>query len=105
MILAFVGQKGGGGKSTTAILVAAELARSRRPRKVLLVDADPQQTAMTWHDVGAEGGHDHMPTVLAMTGTLHQPNQVPRLAVGYDDVIIDTPPRLGEVQRSAMMVA
>src|SRR5262245_17763619 len=102
MILAFVGQKGGCGKSTLAICVAAEL--SSRGRNVLLVDADPQQTAVTWHDIASEQQHA-APTVVSMTGTLHKPNQVPKLAHGYQDIIIDTPPRLGEVQRSAMMVA
>ncbi len=102
MIVAFVGQKGGSGKSTLAICVASELAA--RGRNVLLVDADQQRTAITWHDVASEQGHE-VPTVVAMTGTLHKPNQIPKLAAGYQDVIIDTPPRLGEVQRSAMMVA
>lgn len=102
MIVAFVGQKGGSGKSTLAICVAAELAA--RKRKVLLVDADPQRTAVTWHDVASEHGHA-VPTVVGMTGTLHKPNQIPKLAEGYQDVIIDTPPRLGDVQRSAMVTA
>lgn len=102
MIVAFVGQKGGSGKSTLAVCVASELAD--RKRNVLLVDADPQRTAVTWHDVASEQGHA-VPTVVSMTGTLHKPNQLPKLAAGYQDVIIDTPPRLGEVQRSAMMVA
>ena len=102
MILAFVGQKGGSGKSTLAICVAAELAA--RGRNVLLVDADPQKTAITWHDVASEAGHAG-PTVVAMTGTLHKPNQIPQLATAYQDIVIDTPPRLGDVQRSAMMVA
>jgi chromosome partitioning protein len=102
MIVAFVGQKGGSGKSTLAVCVASELAD--RKRNVLLVDADPQRTAVTWHDVASEQGHA-APTVVSMTGTLHKPNQLPKLATGYQDVIIDTPPRLGEVQRSAMMVS
>jgi chromosome partitioning protein len=102
MICAFVGQKGGSGKSTLAVCVAAEL--SARGHNVLLIDADPQATAVTWHDVATEAGHT-APTVVAMTGTLHKPNQLPRLATAYDHVIIDTPPRLGDVQRSAMMVA
>ena len=102
MIIALVGQKGGSGKSTLAACIASELrARSRR---VLLVDCDPQRTIVTWHDVAAEAGFA-VPTVAAMTGTLHRENQVPTMARGFDDVVIDTPPRLGEVQRSALMVA
>ena len=39
-VIAFINQKGGTGKTTTAINVGAALSRSRR--KVLLVDIDPQ---------------------------------------------------------------
>jgi chromosome partitioning protein len=103
MILAFVGQKGGAGKSTLSIFVAAELAA--QGRNVLLIDADPQGTARTWHSLAVESGHP-APTVIAVTGaTLHRPEQVPKLAASYDDIVIDTPPRLAEVQRSALAVA
>jgi len=104
MIVAFVGQKGGSGKSTLAICVAAELAA--QGRNVLLVDADPQGTATTWHDVASEKGHAAAaPTVVAMTGSLHKPEQIPKLAAAYDEIVIDAPPRLSDVQRSALMVA
>lgn len=102
MIIALVGQKGGSGKSTLAICIASELLR--RGSRVLLVDCDPQQTAVTWHDVAAEA-QLAAPTVTAMTGSLHRENQLPAMAGAFDHVVIDTPPRLGEVQRSALMAA
>jgi chromosome partitioning protein len=102
MIIAVVSQKGGVGKSTVAVCVACELLA--RGRRVLLVDADPQLTTTTWHDVAVEGGHV-TPSVVSMTGTtLHQPHQLPQLAAGYDHIVIDTPPRLGAVLKSALMV-
>ncbi len=102
MIFALTGQKGGVGKSTVAISLAAEFLH--RGHGVLLVDADPQGTARTWGDVASEAGHP-LPTIVAMGATMHRPDQLARAAQGYDTVVIDCPPRHGEIQRSALMVA
>jgi len=45
-IVALVNHKGGCGKSTTAVNLAAAL--SKRGRRVLLIDADSQHSATTW---------------------------------------------------------
>ncbi|MBK6534157.1 MAG: AAA family ATPase [Deltaproteobacteria bacterium] len=102
MIVALTGQKGGVGKSTLAICIAAELLARRH--KVLLVDADPQGTARTWAEVAAELGQP-LPSVVSMGATMHRPEQLPTVGQGYDDVVIDCPPRHGDIQRSALMVA
>lgn len=102
MLLALCGQKGGSGKTTTAIAIAAEwLVRGRR---VLLVDADPQGSARTWGDIAAEAGHP-APTIVAMGVGLHRPDQLPTLVRSYDRTVIDCPPRHGEIQRAALMIA
>lgn len=101
-IVALAGQKGGAGKSTLAVCLAVEaLARGER---VLLVDADPQGTARTWAEVAAEAGHP-TPTAITMGASMHRSGQLAGLAAGYDLTLIDCPPRHGEIQRSAMMVA
>lgn len=102
MLIALCGQKGGSGKTTAAIAIAAELLA--RGKRVLLVDADPQGTARTWADVAAEAGRP-VPTVVVMGAKMHLPGQLDSLAVNYDFTVIDCPPRHGDVQRSALMIA
>jgi chromosome partitioning protein len=102
MKIALAGQKGGSGKTTTAIAIATEL--QRRGHTVLLVDADPQGSTRTWAAVAAEAGHP-TPTVIAMGATMHRPGQLDSIAAGYDVTIIDCPPRHGDIMKSALMVA
>jgi chromosome partitioning protein len=102
MIVAFAGQKGGAGKSTTAICAACEFLE--QGRSVLLVDADPQQTANTWASVATEARHK-APTVIAMGGTMHRDGQLAKVAAPFDVTLIDCPPRHDAIQRSALMVA
>ena len=101
-ILAVAGQKGGAGKSTVAICIAAEAVA--RGRRVLLVDADPQATARTWGAVAAEAGQPS-PTIVAMGATMHKPGQLSQAAESFDLVVIDCPGKLGDIQRSALLVA
>lgn len=101
MIIAFAGQKGGSGKTTTAIAVAVEWQERRR--SVLLVDTDPQGSCRTWGDVAAER-KQQVPTVVAMGAGLHRPGQLPALASKHDLAIVDCPPRHDELQRAVLAV-
>lgn len=102
MILALCGQKGGSGKSTAALAIACEL--QERGERVLLVDGDPQGSARAFGQVAAEFGYE-APTIVGMGADLHRPHQLPALAGDFAHVVLDTPPRLAEVQRAALMVA
>lgn len=102
MIVALAGQKGGAGKSTLAVCLAVEALT--RGRRVLLVDADPQGTARTWAEVAAELDRP-APTTISMGASMHRDGQLRALATGYDLTLIDCPPRHGDIQRAALMVA
>ncbi|MCS7179680.1 MAG: ParA family protein, partial [Anaerolineae bacterium] len=83
-VVAVVNGKGGVGKTTTAVNLAAILAE-RAP--VLLVDADPQGSASWW------AGRGEMPFDLAQET---DPALLLRLGrvKGYGAVVVDTPPAL-----------
>jgi chromosome partitioning protein len=100
LIVAFGNGKGGVGKSTTAINLAVEWMQ--RGRRVLLIDADPQGTAVTWSNVAAEAGVP-APTVVGMGDNIRQ--AVPELAASADVTLIDTAGRLGKRLASALMIA
>ncbi|MFD1722410.1 AAA family ATPase [Amnibacterium endophyticum] len=81
-LIPVAGQKGGVGKTTTAMSLAAVTARSSR---VLLVDVDPQQSATWW----AERADEDLPfdfTNETDPGNLTRLRELP-----YDVIFIDTP--------------
>lgn len=99
MIISVQNQKGGVGKTTLAIHLSHAL--SLNPATVLLVDADPQGSARDW----AAARRDHPPfTVVGLDRpTIHR--DLPDIAQNYDHVVIDGPPRVSELARSAIAAA
>ena len=102
MILALLNQKGGVGKTTLATHIAGELAM--RGQHVVLLDADPQGSSLDWTQRRSQQG---LPRLFSAVGlareTLHQ--EAPELARRADHVIIDGPPRIAALARSALLAA
>lgn len=103
-IIVVANQKGGAGKSTVAMQLAGAFARAEG--KVLVVDGDPQNTAMRW----ASSAPDETPFPAAVVNLAHAGKQLHRevrkFLADYDYVIIDCPPSVDSpVPQSALLVA
>jgi len=101
MIIAFLNQKGGTGKTTLSINVAHAISSKKRNNKVLLVDADPQGSARDW--AAAREKKSLFPVIGLDRAVLHK--ELPAMAKDYNHVVIDGPPRVSELARSAIMAA
>ena len=89
MIISFVNQKGGVGKTTTAINLASSLVRKNH--NLVLIDADPQGSATTWHSIEDNQAFE----IIDHPGELTQAD-IKTIETAYDYVIIDAPPAVDD---------
>ncbi|MBD0302211.1 MAG: AAA family ATPase [Tolypothrix sp. T3-bin4] len=98
-IIALINQKGGCGKSTTAVHFTYWLATQKK-KKVLLVDADAQQSSSEW----ILGMESPIPYKVVQTPD-DLLEQIPELAEQYDLLIVDGPASLAEATRAILFRA
>lgn len=98
-VMAFLNQKGGSGKTTLSTNIATALAQQNL--KVLFIDADQQGSALDWS--AARKGELLFPVVGLPKDSLHR--EIPTLGASYDWVVIDGPPRVYNVAKSAIAAA
>jgi chromosome partitioning protein len=94
-VISIISAKGGVGKSTNTLNLAAALAKTH---KVLIVDGDPQGSIAQWADCARQE--------LAFD-VISEPDPVidryiPRVKPHYDLILIDTPPSFREQMDSVL---
>ncbi len=94
-VIAVVGNKGGAGKTTLSVNLAAGLTRQA---SIAVVDADPQGSALQWHAIADD--EQGLPVYEASSQLA---NQASELLNDFEYVIIDCPPSVHAPQTSAAL--
>jgi chromosome partitioning protein len=98
MIISFLNQKGGVGKTTLSINVAACL--SRLGHRVLLIDADKQASTSTWASL-----RDEAPFQVVSLARANMARDAMQMALDYSHTVIDGPPHAEEIARSCIIAS
>lgn len=99
MIISFASLKGGTGKTSLSVHLAHAIALAGA--RVILIDADPQASASDW--AAARDDKPPFPVVGMARDTLHR--DLADITADYDHAVIDTPPRVSALARSAILAS
>ena len=94
-VIAVVGNKGGAGKTTLVVNLAAGLAKKD---SIAIVDADPQGSALQWRAIADDEG---TLSVFAAGSNIH--GQIAELLQDYNYLVIDCPPSVHATQTNAVL--
>lgn len=100
-VISILNQKGGVGKTTISVNLASAIAK--KGKSVLLVDADPQGSALDWFASRSDEMEPLFPVVGCAKPNLHK--TIPDLGKGRDVVVIDGAPRVTDLARAAIMAS
>lgn len=98
MIISFLNQKGGVGKTTLSVNVAAALAA--QGQKVLLIDADKQGSANTWAGLRSDPAFQ----VVNMARD-NMAKEALQLSADFAVTVIDGPPHAEKIARSCIIAS
>lgn len=100
MLIGCMNQKGGVGKSSTAVHLSDWL--KRKGKRVHLVDLDPQQTSSWWIQASDTISVDV--TVMAPDSDAVL-EQLPPIVAAHDFVVVDGPAGLSDATRAVLLLA
>jgi len=83
-VIALVGNKGGAGKTTLSVNLAAGIAKQT---SVIVVDADPQGSAIQWNAFT-----DTSTAIPVIEARIDLNTQLNELSQDYDYIVVDCPP-------------
>lgn len=95
-VIAFVGNKGGVGKTTLTVNFASGLALKN---KVVIIDSDPQGSSLQWYDM-SENPRDNLQVIPVEDDLVAQ---LKSLKSTYQHIVIDCPPYVQSPQTSAVL--